>query len=86
MRTVGSSSKGDDNACEASRVTQWGWRDKIREIISPWRTRRWKRRIANSGELYKRLALVRPLSRERIRLQMQIARVRKRIAELERDR
>jgi hypothetical protein len=38
------------------------------------------------GELYKRLALVRPLSRERIRLQMQIARVRKRIAELERTR
>ena len=36
-------------------------------------------------ELYKRLALVRPLGRERIRLHMQIARVRKRIAELQRS-
>lgn len=33
-------------------------------------------------ELYKRLANVRPLSYERIRIQMQIARVRKRIAQL----
>jgi hypothetical protein len=37
------------------------------------------------GELYRRLALVRPMSRERIRLQMQIARVKKRISQLERD-
>ena len=37
-------------------------------------------------ELYKRLALVRPLSRDRISLHMQITRVRKRIAELERKR
>jgi hypothetical protein len=37
------------------------------------------------AELYKRLALVRPLSRERIRLHVQISRVRKRIAELERN-
>jgi hypothetical protein len=37
------------------------------------------------AELYRRLALVRPLSRDRIRLHMQIARVRKRIAALERD-
>ena len=36
--------------------------------------------------LYERLALVRPMSRERIRLQMQIARVRRRIAALERNR
>lgn len=33
--------------------------------------------------LYKQLALVRPLSRDRIRLHMQITRVRKRIAQLE---
>jgi hypothetical protein len=37
------------------------------------------------AQLYKRLALVRPWSRERIRLHMRIARVRKRIAELERN-
>jgi len=37
------------------------------------------------AELYRRLALVRPLSRERISLQMRIARVRKRIGELERN-
>jgi hypothetical protein len=37
------------------------------------------------GELYKRLKYVRPMSRERIRIQMQIARVRKRIRELERN-
>jgi hypothetical protein len=36
------------------------------------------------ADLYKRLALVRPLSRERIGLQMQIARVRRRIAALRR--
>jgi hypothetical protein len=36
------------------------------------------------AELYKRLSLVRPLSRERIRLHMEITRVRKRIAQLER--
>jgi hypothetical protein len=35
-------------------------------------------------ELYKRLALVRPLSRERISIQMQISRVRRRITQLER--
>jgi hypothetical protein len=33
-------------------------------------------------ELYKRLATLRPLSYERVRIQMQIARVRKRIAQL----
>ena len=33
-------------------------------------------------ELYKRLAYVRPLSYERVRIQMQIAGVRKRIAQL----
>jgi hypothetical protein len=38
------------------------------------------------AKLYERLALVRPLGRERIQLHMRIARVRKRIAELERDR
>ena len=37
------------------------------------------------ADLYKRLALVRPMSRERIRIQMQIARVRRRIAGLERN-
>ena len=37
------------------------------------------------AELYRRLALVRPLSRDRIRLHMQIARVRKRIAALDRE-
>jgi hypothetical protein len=37
-------------------------------------------------ELYKRLAFVRPLSRDRIRIHMEITRVRKRIAELERRR
>lgn len=37
------------------------------------------------AELYKRLALVRPMRRERIGLQMQIARVKRRIAQLERD-
>jgi hypothetical protein len=35
-------------------------------------------------ELYRRLALVRPLSRNRIGLQMQIARVRRRITALQR--
>ena len=35
-------------------------------------------------ELYRRLALVRPLSRNRIGLHMQIARVRRRIATLQR--
>jgi len=34
-------------------------------------------------ELYRRLALTRPLGRERIDIEMQIARVRKRIAQLE---
>jgi hypothetical protein len=38
------------------------------------------------AELYRRLALVRPWSRERIVIQMRIARLRKRIAELERNR
>jgi hypothetical protein len=38
------------------------------------------------AELYRRLEYVRPLSRERIRIQMQIARVKKRITELERNR
>jgi hypothetical protein len=38
------------------------------------------------AELYKQLAYVRPLGRDRIRLHMQISRVKKRIAELERDR
>lgn len=38
------------------------------------------------AELYRRLALVRPLSPERIRLQMRIARLRKQIAELEGNR
>jgi hypothetical protein len=37
------------------------------------------------AELYKRLEYVRPMSRERIRIQMQIARVRKRIGQLERE-
>ena len=37
------------------------------------------------AELYRRLGVVRPMSRERIRLQMQIARVKKRIAALERE-
>jgi hypothetical protein len=37
------------------------------------------------ADLYKRLALVRPMSRERISLQMRIARVRRRIAQLERN-
>jgi hypothetical protein len=37
------------------------------------------------ADLYKRLALVRPMSRERIGIQMQIARVRRRISKLERD-
>jgi len=36
------------------------------------------------AELYKRLALVRPLSRERISIQMRISRVRRRISQLER--
>jgi hypothetical protein len=36
------------------------------------------------AELYRRLAIVRPLSRERIRIHMQIARVKKRIAHLQR--
>jgi hypothetical protein len=36
-------------------------------------------------ELYRRLGYVRPLSRDRIRLHMEIARVRKRIAALERE-
>jgi hypothetical protein len=35
------------------------------------------------AELYKRLPFVRAVSRERIRLHMRIARLRKRIAELE---
>jgi hypothetical protein len=38
------------------------------------------------AELYERLKYVRPMSRERIRIQMQIARVRKRIRELDRNR
>jgi hypothetical protein len=37
------------------------------------------------AELYRRLALVRPISRDRIRIQMQIARLRRRIADLERQ-
>jgi hypothetical protein len=37
------------------------------------------------GDLYKRLSLVRPMSRERISIQMQIARVRRRISKLERN-
>ena len=37
------------------------------------------------AELYKRLALVRPLGRERIAIQMRISRVRKRIKQLERS-
>jgi hypothetical protein len=37
------------------------------------------------AELYKRLALARPWGRQRIGLHMQIARVRKRIAALERS-
>jgi hypothetical protein len=37
------------------------------------------------AELYRRLGLVRPMSRDRIRLHMEISRVRKRIAALERD-
>jgi hypothetical protein len=36
--------------------------------------------------LYERLGLVRPMSRDRMRIQMQIARVRRRIAGLERSR
>jgi hypothetical protein len=36
-------------------------------------------------ELYKRLELARPMSRERIALQMQIARVRRRIGQLQRN-
>jgi hypothetical protein len=35
------------------------------------------------AELYRRLQLVRPISRDRIRIHMQIARVRRRIADLE---
>jgi hypothetical protein len=38
------------------------------------------------AELYRRLAFARPLSRERVGLEMKIARVRKRIVELERAR
>jgi hypothetical protein len=37
------------------------------------------------AELYRRLELVRPMSRDRIRIQMQIARVKRRIADLERN-
>jgi hypothetical protein len=37
------------------------------------------------AELYRRLELVRPMSRDRIRIHMQIARVRRRIADLERQ-
>lgn len=37
------------------------------------------------ADLYKRLALVRPLSRDRIAIQMRIARVRRQIAGLERE-
>jgi hypothetical protein len=36
-------------------------------------------------ELYRRLAFVRPLSRERIRIEMRISQVRKRIIQLERS-
>jgi hypothetical protein len=36
------------------------------------------------ADLYKRLAVVRPLSRDRIAIQMRIARVRRRIAALQR--
>jgi hypothetical protein len=36
-------------------------------------------------ELYRRLAFVRPLSRERIGIEMRISRVRKRILQLERS-
>lgn len=35
-------------------------------------------------QLYKRLELARPMSRERIALQMQIARARRRVGQLER--
>jgi hypothetical protein len=38
------------------------------------------------AELYRRLALVRPWGRERILIHMRISRLRKRIAELERNR
>jgi hypothetical protein len=38
------------------------------------------------ADLYKRLALVRPWSRERISIHMRISRVRRRIAELEHNR
>jgi hypothetical protein len=38
------------------------------------------------AELYRRLELVRPISRDRIRIHMQIARVKRRIADLERQR
>ncbi|HET7855437.1 MAG TPA: hypothetical protein VFL41_03175 [Gaiellaceae bacterium] len=38
------------------------------------------------AELYKRLPFARPVSRERVRVHMQIARLRKRIAKLERNR
>jgi hypothetical protein len=37
------------------------------------------------ADLYKRLALVRPMSRQRIAIQMQIARVRRRISQLKRN-
>jgi hypothetical protein len=37
------------------------------------------------ADLYTRLALVRPMSRERIGIQMQISRVRRRISKLERN-
>ena len=38
------------------------------------------------AELYKPLGLVRPMSRERMSIQVQIARVKRRIAALERNR
>jgi hypothetical protein len=37
------------------------------------------------AELYRQLALVRPLSRDRMRIQTQIVRVRRRIASLQRQ-
>ena len=37
------------------------------------------------ADLYKQLEYVRPLSRDRIRIHMQISRVKKRITQLERD-
>ena len=55
-----------------------------REIICPVEAQELEAARRELAELYKRLEFVRPLSRDRIRIQMQITRVKKRITELER--